>query len=168
MKLKYKEFEFPVNPDSIEISSSSNCSSKPVFGGNSNVENVSVNPIIVSGNGEFFGESAREYCACLQNLLKRKESGWLFVPSSPPVKAYFTEFKFSRNTKRNSISYFFVFTEECSDRKSERLFKYTYAEKDENAFELANRCNVSVNDIMRLNDFKSPFELTEGDRVVLR
>lgn len=168
MKLKYKEFEFPANPGSIEISLSSNCSSTPISDGNSNVENVSVNPIIVAGNGEFFGEAAQEHCALLQNLLKSKESGWLFVPSSPPIKAYFTEFKFSKNTKRNSISYAFVFTEDCSDRKSERFFNYTYAEKGENAFEIANRCNVSVNDIMRLNDFESPFELTQGDRVVLR
>ncbi|MCH5321284.1 MAG: LysM peptidoglycan-binding domain-containing protein [Eubacterium sp.] len=168
MKLKYKNFEFPSNPGKIEIMSSSNCNSKPIFDGNSAVENVSVNPVIVTGSGEFFGEGREEYCGVLQNLLKSTESGWLFLPSAPPVKAYFTEFKFSQNTKRNSISYTFEFTEDCTDRKSERLFKYTVAGDGENAFEIANRCSVSVNDIMRLNDLKSPFEISKGDRVVLR
>ena len=168
MKLKYKNFEFPSNPSKIEILSSSNCNNKPIFDSSSAVENVSVNPIIVMGGGEFFGEGREEYCATLQNLLKSTESGWLFLPSVPPVKAYFTELKFGQGTKRNSISYSFEFTEDCTDRRPERLFKYTVAGDGENAFEIANRCNVSVNDIMRLNDLKSPFEISKGDRVVLR
>ncbi len=168
MRLKYKNFEFPANPASIEFLSSSNCCSKPVFDENSAVENISVNPVKITGEGEFFADSAQEYCSYLQNLLKSKKSGWLFVPSAPPVKAYFTEFKFSKNTKRNSILYFFEFTEDCSGRKAERLFKYTYAEKNENAFEIANRCDVSVNEIMRLNDFKSPFDIPQGSRVAIR
>ena len=168
MRLKYKNFEFPANPSKIEILSSSNCNGKPIFNGNSAVENVSVNPVIVTGNGEFFGEGGENYCATLQNILKSTESGWLFLPSAPPVKAYFTEFKFSKDTKRNSVLYSFKFTEDCTDRKAERLFKYIVAEEGENAFEIANRCKVSVNDIMRLNDLKSPFEISKGDRVVLR
>ena len=50
----------------------------------------------------------------------------------------------------------------------ERDFKYTFAKAGENAFEIANRCDISVNDIMLFNDFKTPFDIKTGDRVVLR
>lgn len=168
MKLKYKSFEFPVNPISIEISSSANCASKPVFNENSVTQNVSVNPVYITGSGELYGDNCNAYCACLQNIIKDKSSGWLILPSAPPVKAFFTKFKFSKSSKKNCVAYSFEFTEDCTRRKAKIPFKYTIAELGENAFEIANRCDVSVNDIMRLNDLKSPFEINSGDRVVLR
>lgn len=168
MKLKYKSLEFPVNPASIEVVSTTNCTSKSVFGKNSVVENVSVNPIIVTGEGAFYGERFEDFCAELQNALKNKGSGWLLIPSAPPIKAFFTELKFKKSSKRNFVLYSFKFTEECSDRKAEKEFSYIFADKNENAFEIAGRYNVDVNEIMRLNDFKSPFDISEGDRVVLK
>lgn len=168
MRLKYKNFEFPSNPGSIEIISSSNFSSKPVFGGNSVCENISVNPVVVRGNGEFYGYRSEEYCSALQNLLKSTQSGWLFVPSSHPIKAFFTEFKFNKSSRKNAVVYSFEFTEDCTSRKPERVFESTTAKESENAFDIAERCGVSVNDIMRCNDFKSPFDICAGDKVVLR
>lgn len=166
MKLKYKDFEFTVNPDSIEFTSSTNCKSKSVFGSNSVCENISVNPVVVTGGGAFYGDKGAEHCAVLQNMLKSHQSGWLFIPSFPPIKAFFTEFKFSKSSRKNAASYTFKFTEDCDDRNPVKKITYTFALKNENAFEIANRCNACVDDIMRLNDLKSPFDIAEGDKVV--
>ncbi|MDE6155870.1 MAG: LysM domain-containing protein [Eubacterium sp.] len=168
MRLKYKWFEFPSNPYKIEISSSVNCSSKSLPGRNSVVENISVNPTVVCGNGEFYGENCEEYCARLKIMLADTESGWLFLPSSPPVKAFFTLFKFSKSAKKNAVSYSFEFIEDCTDRRSYNNPDFIIADGMENAYEIANRFDVSVNDIMILNDFKSPFSIVKGDKVVLR
>lgn len=168
MRMKYKNFEFPSNPRKIEILSSSACSSKSELNGCSVVENVTVNPIVVIGEGEFFGDGGEEYCARLQNMLRDRVSGWLFVPSAPPIKAFFTEFKFGKNNKKNAVSYSFRFTEDCMDKVARVQPEYITACEGDNAFELANHFDVSVNDIMHLNDFKSPFDIKAGDRVVLR
>lgn len=168
MKLKYKNFEFPSNPEKIEMLSSTNCSSNAVLDKNSVVQNVSVNPVIVKGSGEFYGSIGEETAAFLQNMLRDKRSGWLMLPFSMSVKAFFTAFEFRKNSSKNAVLYSFEFTEDCSDRMAEREYKYTFAKTDENAFEIANRCDVSVNDIMCFNDFKTPFDIKEGDRVVLR
>lgn len=168
MKLKYKSFEFPSNPEKLEVLSSTNCSSSAVPDKNSAVQNVSVNPVIVKGSGEFYGNTCEETAAFLQNMLRDKTSGWLLLPFSIPVKAFFTSFEFCKRSSKNSVLYSFEFTEDCSGRMAERIFKYTFAEKGENAFEIANRCNVSVNDIMLFNNFKTPFDISAGDRVVLR
>jgi hypothetical protein len=168
MIVSYKDYQFPSNPQSIEISLSSNCNSSAIFDGNSVTENVSINPIVVTGSGEIYGDSGDEYCSYLGNMLKDKSSGWLLLPSAMAIKAYFTKFKFSRDNKKNSVSYSFEFTEDCTDRSAKKQFKYTIALDNENAFDIANRCDVSVNDIMSLNDFGTPFEIISGSKVVIR
>lgn len=168
MRMKYKNFEFPSNPGKIEILTSSSYSSKADLNGGSVVENLSVNPTVVCGNGEFGGAGSEEYCARLQNMLRDRASGWLFVPSAPPVKAFFTEFKFERNSKKNAVLYAFKFVEDCMDKEAHIQPEYITAGEGDNAFEIANRFGISINDIMTFNDFKTPFDINEGDRVVLK
>lgn len=168
MRMKFKNFEFPSNPSKIEILSSSAHSSKAELNGSSVVENISIKPTVICGSGEFYGEGGEEYCARLQNMLKDTTAGWLFVTSAPPVRVFFTEFKFGKCTGKNAVSYSFEFTEDCTDKKVYRQADYITACDSDNAFEIANRFGVSVSDIMRLNDFKTPFDIKKGDRVVLR
>lgn len=168
MKIKYKNFEFPANPSSVKVLTSSKCVSHSIPGLGSVAQNVSLNPVQVSDEGEFFGECSDEYCAVLQNMLKNKSSGWLMLSSAPPIKAFFTRFNFIKDNKRNCVRYDFEFIEDCSSRKARLCFKSTRAMENENAFDIAWRCSVSVNDIMRLNPFKTPFDLKAGDEVMLR
>lgn len=167
MKMKFKDFTFPSNPREIEINISSNIQSKGIYGGSSATENISVNPIIISGKGEFFDDHAEELCLYLQHMLKDKTAGELMLPSSAGLNAFLTEFTYSKNCRKGSIEYNFVFTESCSKTYSKRKTNYTIAKKNENAFEIAGRCNISVSDIMNLNNFPTPFSINEGDRVVL-
>ncbi|MDE5964006.1 MAG: LysM peptidoglycan-binding domain-containing protein [Eubacterium sp.] len=167
MKMKFKDFTFPSNPKEIKINISSNIQSKGVYGGSSTTENVSVNPIIISGKGEFFDDNAEELCLYLQHMLRDKTAGELMLPSSAGLNAFLTEFTYSKNCRKGSTEYYFVFTESCNKTNNKRKTNYTIAEKNENAFEIAGRCNISVSDIMSLNDFQTPFSINEGDRVVL-
>lgn len=167
MRMQYKDFIFPSNPRNIKVSSSVNCSEKPVYGQNSDVQGVSVNPSVITGNGEFYFEKGEDGCSYLMHLLRQATSGWLFVPSSPPMKAFLTEFSFEKNAQKGCCTYSFEFKEDCTDKSETVLFAQTIARKGENMFEIANRCNVDVSAIMRLNDFKTPFDIKEGDVVRL-
>lgn len=168
MKMKFNDFEFPVNPKSIEISSSTNCRKKSIFGRNTAVENVSVNPIVISGSGEIYGKSGEEACSYLLHMLKTKCAYWLFAPNMIPVKAFLTEFSYTQNSVKNSYSYSFRFVEDCNDKSECLQLPYTIALKGENAFDIAFRCRVSVDDIMKNNDIRTPFDISGGDKVVLR
>lgn len=167
MKMKFGDFEFPSNPAYLEIISSTNVSSKPVFNENSRVENVSVNPSVVKGNGEFYGDDAEESCSFLQHMLRQKLPAVLFLPSESSLNAYLSEFCFSKSADKSSVCYSFVFTENCNDKKESCDLGFTCAEENDNAFKIANRFGVSVSDIMKNNDFKTPFDINEGERVVL-
>lgn len=168
MKMKYKDFEWPVNPSDTEVVSSSNISINPVFGSKAVSENVSLNPTVVKGKGKFFGEKGQEYCSFLQHLLKLNDSGWLFVPFSPPIKAFFTEFSFSKMTEKNCVEYEFKFVEDCNGKSEKKLFSFVYAESGENAFDIAYRCGVSVDDVMMKNNLKTPFDIPPGQKVTVR
>lgn len=168
MKMRFNDFVFPANPAKLEILLSSNFSSSPVFGRGSSVQNVSVNPAVIKGSGEFYGSRAESSCCYLQHILRLRTAGILFIPSSGSYNAYLTEFNFSRNADKSGIAYSFVFTESCSDRKERRSFCSTVAKEGENAFDIADRCCVSVNEIMERNSFKTPFDINKGDRVMMR
>ena len=84
------------------------------------------------------------------------------------MAAFLTEFLYTLSADKSSASYSFVFTEDCSDVAGEKQLKETYVIPGENAFDIANRCNVSIDDIMKLNNFETPFDLKSGEVVRLR
>ncbi len=168
IKMKFRDFEFPVNPSSIVITSDRNVNISHMADGTSAAGSVSLNPVVVSGEGEFYTDEAESYCEYLAHLLREGRSGWLFVPLGEPIKAFLTEFSYSKSVRKNCISYQFTFTQERADKKEIADLGYTYALKGENAFDIAHRERVSVSEIMLKNDFRTPFSIIEGDRVILR
>lgn len=168
MKMKYKDFTFLNNPSVIKTTVSSNCNTTPQPDFNSVVENVSLNPAVITGNGEFYGDAGQEACAYLQHLFREKTSGWLFAPNIVPVKAFFTEFEWEQSSKNKSCSYSFKFVEDCGDKQEIENLSFTTAKSGQNAFDIAFENGVSVDDIMKLNDLKTPFDIKENDKVVLR
>ena len=164
----FNGYTFPSNPRTIKVQSSTNYNVSSVFGENSDVQNISVNPTIVSGEGEFFGEKGEQYCEFLMHMLKTRRAGDLILPREHGMTAYLTDFSYSKNAERNSVSYSFKFVESCTSRLENRDFCCVIAKDGENAFDIANRCNVSVNAIMQKNDFITPFSIKSGDRVVIR
>lgn len=167
MKMKFKNFEFPTNPSVIEVKTSSNICYSPMLSGTSVVENTSVNTTVITGSGVFYGDKGEEYCIYLQHLLKQKRSGALLLPSCVGMEAYLTRLDYKKDTNLNKITYSFEFVEKCSDKQEIRLFCFTYAKAEENAFDIANRCGVSVESIMQKNDLLSPFSIKKGDKVVI-
>lgn len=168
MKMKYKDYTFPSNPAVMKVEVRSDCHSAQMPDKSSVVENVSVCPAVIDGNGEFFAENGLQACDYLQHLLKEKTSGWLFAPSLSPVKAFLTEFSYEQDAKTNAYRYKFRFVEDCNDKTEQASLSYTTALEGENAFDIADKYNISIDRLMELNDFITPFDITEGDRVVLK
>lgn len=166
--LEYKGHQFPINPAALEISNSKKLGIEHIYGGNAKAQEIDVEPSVIKGKGTFYGDDAQLQCMHICELLKENGSGWLYYPEALAIKAFFTQFDYKLDSKSNSVSYNFTFIEDCSDRRSHRLFEYTSAQKGENAFNIANREGVSVSDIMALNRYATPFDIMSGDRVRLR
>ena len=168
IKLTYRDYVFPINPKKIEMLSDTKINTTSIFNENSIVENISVNPIVIKCSGELFDEEGRECCDKMQLYMKEQLSGWLFAPEIAPIEAFLTSFSYSKGASNNSISYEIVFTEKCNDKRIRTDIEYTVCKNSENMFEIANLYGISVEQLMKLNNIASPFELQKGDKVVLR
>lgn len=167
-KMKFREFEFPLNPAVIEVKYSKNISKTPLFGSDSATEGVSRNAAVICGEGSFFGEGAFALAAELERLNKSEADGWLFLPDGGCFKAFFEELTVRSDAKKNEVFYTFKFVESCAHKKQELLLDFTTVRDGENLFDVAHRTRVPLERIMDLNSFKSPFDVSAGDKAVLR
>lgn len=168
MKMKFGDFVFPSNPETIKSSYSAKYSVSSIPDNNSIVENVCTAPAVITGNGEFFSANAPEHCVYLQRMLKDRKSRWLFAPGITPVKAYLINFEWEKNSKNKSCIYSFKFVEDMNKKQETEKLSYVTAEDGQNAFDIAYENKIKVDQIMRLNEFKTPFDIESGDKVVLR
>lgn len=166
--MEFNGYIFPSNPSQIKVEASSNYNQSSIFGENSVIQNVSVNPSIVSGEGVFYGDEGEQCCEYLIHMLKTREAGDLIIPGERGMNAYLTKFSYQKSSSKNAINYSFTFVECPSSKLEKRDFNYTTALEGENAYDIANRSNVSVSLIMQKNDFETPFSIKAGDRVVIK
>ena len=151
-KMRFKDFVFDTNPSYIQVITSRDVSNTSVY----------------KGKGTFFSDDADEKCARLSYLLRQGGAGELHCPSLYPIEAIFTEFKYDSSATLGKIEYEFEFTQVCDDKKEIAPLDYIVAYDGDNAFDIAARANMSVDEIMQLNDIESPFSIKKGDRVKLR
>lgn len=167
IKMKFKDFEFPSNPAVIKTQLSANVREAPLFDSDSAVYNVSRNAAVISGEGSLWGEERFTASALLKRLQKSSEAGWLFLPDGSCYNAFFTSLTIEEDAKKGCVFYAFSFTENCSHTKEKYDFGFTLAKAGENMFDIAHRCGVPIEALMRLNDIRTPFDVKEGDKVVL-
>lgn len=167
-KMKFKGFSFDVNPDFIEVCRKRSIKEKVLLGGKTKVESGALCPSVIKGSGCFYGDTAYERLALLEMLHQTGGAGWLFLPQGSAYKALFKELTVSFNSAKNRYDYSFVFVECPSDKKAQYDFRFTAADDNENLFHIAHRCRVPVERLLELNDYKTPFDVKTGDRVVLK
>ncbi len=167
-KMRYKNFEFDVNPSTVKTELSSSISENALIGSDSAVSCVSRRASVISGEGSFWGENAVRLSRELKSVREQPQSGWLFLPDGSCFNAFFSYLSITEDVKKGCVSYSFKFVENCNHRKSFFDFGFTYVKNGENMFDVAYRSAVDVEKLMELNDYKSPFALKEGDRVVLK
>ena len=169
VKMKYKDYELPSNPSSIEICAERKLEITPVFSKKSVTESISICPSVITARGRFYCDDAIEHCEKINQILKENDSGILKCPGLYPTRAFLSNFTYEIEGDTDAVKYCIVFTEDCDNSHSEkRNFSYTFAMEGENAFDIAHRCGVSVDDIMMLNDYVSPFDIKKDERVKIR
>ena len=166
--MSYKGFEFPVNVKSVNARYSKRLSNIPVFKRSAKTQEICTNPAVISGEGCFFGESANEKAQMLITAFQGKGAAYLFSPIFSPIKAFFSDLTLKADAEKNCIEYSFEFTEEAGSKRRYYDFGYTFALPGENLFDVANRCNVAVEEISKANDFRDMFSVSQGDKVWLR
>lgn len=167
MKMKYKGFEFDVNPKDFKTCmNKSSVKYNTVYSEQICVENGR-NCVSVSGKGCFVGENAANKAFEMVRVYNKKGSDYLFLPNSVPLKMHFTSLDISYSSGNDRVDYSFVFTQESNTKNETKTPRFTYALEEENLFDVANRTGVKIETLVKCNDIGSIFALKEGDRIWL-
>ena len=168
INMSYKGFVFGVNPKSVQLELSKSIETAQTPFKHTKTSEITKEPSVIKGSGVFTGEDAAQKAYELGVLFQSDGSAYLFSPVLPPLKAFFSRLKTSAASGEGSVEFEFEFTEDCTSKKRNAPFTYTYAAEGENLFDIANRTGVSVEKIAKINDFKDVFSITEGDKVWLK
>lgn len=165
IKLTYKDFTFPENPSDISIKKSKKINTCSLPGAGSAVEETSRNASVISISGRFYGEDREMLASRLCELHDQCGAGALYLPGGEFFNAFFSELSLKRNASENCISYGMAFIEDDRYKKARFSSEHVRARSGENAFDIANRCGVSVEEIIEKNSLKTPFDIREGQEV---
>lgn len=168
MKMKFKDFEFPSNPLFVKTEMAQRINESPVISGESHVFRIADRATVIKADGCFWGEDGADASLKLKILMKSRKPGWLFLPDGSCYNAYLSSLDIKEDAKKNAVSYSLSFLEKSPGKSGNYAFAFTYAEENENLFDIAFRCDKKIEDIMRLNDFSNPFAVQKGDKVVLQ
>lgn len=167
-KMMFKDYVFDKNPEKILVKTSKNITKTKIPDGVTVVRENSSNCAVVTGNGKIFGSDCIIKAYRLKTLHKRKGAGKLCIPNMDAFDAIFSELTYEYNSEKNYVSYSFRFDEVETEKKDNCFFTYTFANSGENAFDVSARTGISIDKIMMLNNFKSPFDIAEGDKVIIK
>lgn len=169
--MKYKNFVWPHNPSSINISVERDLIEAIIPFRGSIIQDLGQEKRIVSGSGQFFGEECMSQFESLLSIFKQGGTGYLLLPGMDSFLALFRSLKLNENSIPNVVNYSFEFWEDLSSTVAELDLTgdfYTVLEGD-TLWNIAANFDVSIDTLLALNPtIKSPNQLKAGEKVRLR
>lgn len=167
IKLKYKDFTFDVNVKDFNISMQKNVSTVSAIDQQPESNKITVEPTVLSGKGYFIGDEALDKAYQLIMLYNDSTSDFVYSPYSVVFKAFFTKLCISYSAEKGRVEYEIEFTEELPGKNVRRSVPFTFVEENENAFDLAERVNIPIEKIIKLNDLQDLFKIGKGSKIWL-
>lgn len=167
VRLKFKDYVFPANPYAVEIVCAKTLSDQKAPGWHTATQEICANPAVITVQGELYGEDAREQLHNLSALQRESGSGELYIPYDDSRRVFFEQFAFSIAADGEKITYKAVFKEDMQTPKKICAITKTTVQSGENLFDIAARCGISVEELLTKNSLKSPFDIQEGQEILL-
>lgn len=169
--MKYKNFVWPHNPSTIDISVTRDLKEAKIPFKGSSIQDFGQEKRIVSGRGQFFGYDCMAQFENLFLVFKQGGAGYLSLPDIGSFLALFKDLKLTGNSMPNVVNYSFEFWEELTARAIGADLQdnfYTALEGD-TLWSIAAKFDVSIDTLLALNPtVKSPNQLNAGEKVRLR
>ncbi|MBQ7740589.1 MAG: DNA circularization N-terminal domain-containing protein [Eubacterium sp.] len=166
--MSFRGVDFVASPYETGIKMSKSITNTKIPFSKEKTEELCENSRVITGRGRFVGENASAKANELCAVFKTKGSAFLFTPAFSPIKVFFTELCLNIDTDNSCVNYSFTFVEDPNSQKRYEDFNYTRVRKNENIYDVANRCNLSVDELVRLNRVRNIFSLEEGEKLWLK
>lgn len=168
--LRFMGYTLHHNPNTLEVISSTNISQHNIPNFTAITQNIGNNPIVVKGEGVFYGENAFEQYMELKFLSKSCKAGVLSVSGINPFYAYLSQISLKCTPVDDYIEYTFIFTE-ANDyftlENSTAPTKYT-VKQGEDLWDISCKLGISVDTLIALNlGLKNTCDVSEGDVIII-
>ena len=165
--IRFKEFAFEHNPETLKITTSKNIINRNVIGSKSAVFETGDNSRVITGEGKIHGQNCIYKFLKLFRLKEERGSGILSLPDMKPFYAFFSSLEFSADPTPELISYKFTFIEDSLRQElpvaSERFYELG---EGEDLWDAAYKFGVSVETLVGLNpEIRRVDEPGEGTKV---
>lgn len=171
--MRFKEFDFPYNPETLKITSHKEEKSLHKPGDRAVLQVFGNKPVIVSGEGELFGNAPFDdhlikYNEILQ-LYSQKTPGVLSIDGMPSIYASFSSFELKRSPIDGVIAYSFSFTQDTAKAPHDTpLYLYHTVESGQTLWHIALLYDMPIEMLVRKNpDIRDINELEEGSKICL-
>lgn len=168
--IKFCDFEFSVNPQSMEIISDSKYSKTQLANQNYCIDNFLTQPSVISGIGSFVGDNANDEFISLFEIFKQGKVGTLQFSGMRPINCIMTKLNKKLESFENVVSYEFEFLEVPRNKDNLDGQGKVYTIQDgETLWNVAVKFDISIEKIMKLNpEISSPFNVKLGDKVNIK
>ncbi|MBQ8000816.1 MAG: LysM peptidoglycan-binding domain-containing protein [Ruminococcus sp.] len=166
--MRFDSFEWAHNPLTVQVTHKRRMTQQNMAGGGSFVSNAGCELKVIKGKGELAGENCTQEFQRLCDLFERGKRGLLTLPFMAPFYAYFTDLSLTGEPTPELITYTFEFTQAENSEYALTADGEAVVKESETLFDIAYRCGVDVEELVRLNpQIKRPDELTAGEVVRL-
>jgi len=168
-KMRFKGFEFSVNPTDVTVKCEAMTNSVAVPLSEHIIQELGFYPKRIDGKGVFAADGYAEKYAELENIFKQGGKGDLLISGCEPIKAVMTKLEMHSEGGRRGIEYSFGFIQVPDFKKSDSRKRTYIAGKNENLFNIAAEFDVEIERLLKLNpNISAPFDVKEGDEVIIK
>ncbi len=166
--MRYAGYTWHHNPRKLEISSGKKVVELNVPYSDDVIKNFGEKPLTVTGTGELYGEDCLLQYEKLRKIYEKGGCGVLCLPSLSPIYACFKSLTLVATTKKDVLTYSFVFTQVNSKDEENFSTKEVRVKKGQTLWDISAETSVDMNTLLELNrDIMFTNELSEGQVVKL-
>lgn len=171
LNMRYKDFIWPNNPYSYQLSTSRELVAHRFPGRGCGLEDLGKNIRILTGEGEFYGAGAYETMQALLAVFYEGGTGVLVHPVIDMNRAWFQELELIQEPREDYVKYRFSFWEDGDGAVVQQGAKTSgnhSVQAGQNLWQIAELYGTTAEELLKANTWiQNPNSLTVGRMVVI-
>lgn len=164
--MRFMGYTLHHNPHTLDVTNIANVIQQNIPHSWAITQNTGNSPIVVKGDGVFYGDNAFKQYMKLKAIEEKCEVGVLSVSGINPFYAFLSQLRLKCTPIDDYVEYSFMFVEAPNHNNKENSTaptQYT-AEDNQNLWDIAFKLGVSVDDLIKLNpQLKNTSDISKGD-----
>lgn len=164
--MRFMGYTLHHNPHTLDVTNIVNVIQHNIPSSVAITQNTGNSPVVVKGDGVFFGDNAFKQYMKLKALEEKCDVGVLSVSGINPFYAYLSQLRLKCTPIDDYVEYSFTFIEvpNHTDKENSTAPAQYIAEENQDLWDIAYKLGVSVDYLIKLNpQLKNTSDISKGD-----